>query len=289
MVSPALDISQDMTLSFAYYKQDIYQAQDKIEVFVNTTTDLTNATLLTTVYGYDPGISGWDTASVIIPAQNENAYVIFKATSDYGYNLFMDHVTVDFYTPGDTVVVDTFYVVLDESICDGESFELNGETYTSAGSYAYISNDTVYTLNLTVNPVYNIIISDSITAGETYTQYGFNESAAGTYTQSLTTVNGCDSIITLHLAVLTGVNEYKDAQITIAPNPARDYVLVTVGDAYEEIVLDLLDMSGRVLRTLRMSDEETTLRIERGNLPNGIYMLRITSNKQTITRKVIFR
>ena len=95
--------------------------------------------------------------------------------------------------------------------------------------------------------------------------------------------------LTAMMAVLTGVNEYKDAQITIAPNPARDYVLVTVGDAYEEIVLDLLDMSGRVLRTLRMSDEETTLRIERGNLPNGIYMLRITSNKQTITRKVIFR
>lgn len=140
-----------------------------------------------------------------------------------------------------------------------------------------------------MNPVYNIIISDSITAGETYTQYGFNESAAGTYTQSLTTVNGCDSIITLHLTVLTGVNEYKDTQITIAPNPACDYVLVTVGDAYEEIVLDLLDMSGRVLRTLRMSDEDTTLRIERGTLPNGIYMLRITSNKQTVTRKVIFR
>lgn len=289
MVSPALDISQDMTLSFAYYKQDIYQAQDKIEVFVNTTTDLTNATLLTTVYGYDPGMSGWDTASVIIPARNENAYVIFKATSDYGYNLFMDHVTVDFYTPDDTVVIDTFYVVFDESICDGESFELNGETYTSAGSYTYISNDTVYTLNLTVNPVYNIVISDNITAGETYTQYGFNESTTGTYTQSLTTVNGCDSIITLHLTVLTGVNEYNGMDFSVAPNPAHDYVIVSVKNANVEMSVDLLDISGRVLRTQRLAAGESTLRLERGNLPNGIYMLRITSDKQTITRKVIFR
>jgi len=93
----------------------------------------------------------------------------------------------------------------------------------------------------------------------------------------------------LHLTVLTGVNEYNSAQITIAPNPARDYVVVTVGDAHTEITLDMLDMSGRVLRTQRMSAEETTLRMERGNLPNGIYMLRIKSNGQTITRKVIFR
>jgi hypothetical protein len=66
-------------------------------------------------------------------------------------------------------------------------------------------------------------------------------------------------------------------------------VVVTVGDVHEDIALDLLDMGGRVLRTQRMSSEETMVRIERGNLPNGIYMLRITSDKQTNTRKLIFR
>ncbi len=290
MTSPALAIPQDMTLSFAYFKQDIYQANDRIEVFVNTSADTANATLLTTVFGYDPSMSGWDTVSVTVPVQNEAVYLIFKATSDYGYNLFMDNVTVDFYTPEDTtVVVDTVYVVLEESICDGESFKFGDGNYTTAGSYTYTSNDTVYTLTLTVNPTYNVTINDSITAGETYTQYGFNESAAGTYTQNLTTVNGCDSIITLNLTVLTGVNEHNGMDFSVAPNPANDYAVVSVKNANEETSVDLLDISGRVLRTQRLAAGESTLRLERGNLPNGIYMLRMTSHGQKQTRKVIFR
>ena len=59
-------------------------------------------------------------------------------------------------------------------------------SYTDAGNYTFTSNDTVFTLNLTDNPVYNIIINDSITSGETYTQYGFNESTAGTYQTEFT-------------------------------------------------------------------------------------------------------
>jgi hypothetical protein len=290
MTSPAMTITQDMTLSFAYYKQDAYMADDMIEVYLNTTPDLENATLLATVYGYDPAMSGWNSVSVTIPAQNDDSYLIFKATSDYGYNLFMDYVAIDYYTPDDTVVVvDSVYISLDASICDGESLELNGVSYTEAGSYMFTANDTVFTLNLTVNPVYNIIINDSITAGETYTQYGFNESAAGTYTQYLTTVNGCDSIITLNLTVMTGVNEYKGMNISIAPNPAHDYVVVSVKDQHKEMVFELLDMCGRVLRTMRLTAENSILRVERENLPNGIYMLRMSSNEQTQTRKVIFR
>jgi hypothetical protein len=289
MISPAMTILQDMTLSFAYYKQDIYPAEDKIEFYLNTTPDIANATLLTTVYGYDPAMSGWDSVSVAIPAQNDDTYLIIKATSDYGYNLFMDYVTMDYYTPDDTVVVDSVYITMDASICDGESMELNGVSYTEAGSYTFTANDTVFTLNLTVNPVYNIIINDSITSGETYTQYGFNESVAGTYTQYLTTANGCDSIITLNLTVTTGINDYKGMNITIAPNPAQDYVVVTVKDMHKEMMIELLDMCGRVLRTMRLTAEDSMLRVERGNLPDGIYMLRMTSDGHIQTRKVIFR
>ena len=140
-----------------------------------------------------------------------------------------------------------------------------------------------------MNPTYNITINDSITDGETYTQYGFNESSAGTYTQTLTTINGCDSVITLNLTVLTGVNTYDGTEIAIAPNPAHDYVVVTVKENHEEMLFDLLDISGRVLRTYRIPADEMSLRLERGHLPNGIYMLRMTSNGQKQTRKVIFR
>ena len=78
-------------------------------------------------------------------------------------------------------------------------------------------------------------------------------------------------------------------EFSVAPNPAHDYVVVSVKNANEEMSVDLLDISGRVLRTQRLAAGESTLRLERGSLPNGIYMLRLTSHGQKQTRKVIFR
>jgi hypothetical protein len=89
--------------------------------------------------------------------------------------------------------------------------------------------------------------------------------------------------------VTTGINDYKGMNISIAPNPAHDYVMVTVKDLHKEMMIELLDMCGRVLRTMRLTAEDSMLRVERGNLLDGIYMLRMTSNGQIQTRKVIFR
>ena len=296
LVLPALDSlwsMQNVSMSFNFKSAQQNITRMVVGVMSDPSDTLTFVPV-DTVWR-EGSVSGWEPKEINFATYaNTGRHIAFwfsKANSTHIFpSCFIDNVTVDFYTPEDTtVVVDTVYVVLDESICDGESFEFGDGNYTTAGSYTYTSNDTVYTLTLTVNPTYNITINDSITAGETYTQYGFNASAAGTYTQNLTTVNGCDSIITLNLTVLTGVNEYNGMDFSIAPNPAHDYVVVSVKNANEEMSVDLLDISGRVLRTQRLAASESTLRLERGNLPNGIYMLRMTSNGQKQTRKVIFR
>lgn len=296
LVLPALDSvwsMQNVSMSFNFKSAQQNITRMVVGVMSDPSDTLTFVPV-DTVWR-EGSVSGWEPKEINFATYADSgrhiAFWFSKANSTHVFpSCFIDNVTVDFYTPEDTtVVVDTVYVVLDESICDGESFEFGDGNYTTAGSYTYTSNDTVYTLTLTVNPTYNVTLNDSITAGETYTQYGFNESAAGTYTQNLTTVNGCDSIITLNLTVLTGVNEYGGMDFSVAPNPAHDYVIVSVKNANEEMSVDLLDISGRVLRTQRLAAGESMLRLERGNLPNGIYMLRMTSHGQKQTRKVIFR
>lgn len=296
LVLPALDSvwsMQNISMSFNFKSAQQNITRMVVGVMSDPSDTLTFVPV-DTVWR-EGSVSGWEPKEINFATYADSgrhiAFWFSKTNSTHVFPIcFIDNVTVDFYTPEDTtVVVDTVYVVLNESICDGESFEFGDGNYTTAGSYTYTSNDTVYTLTLTVNPTYNVILNDSITAGETYTQYGFNESAAGTYTQNLTTVNGCDSIITLNLTVLTGVNEYNGMDFSVAPNPAHDYAVVSVKNANEEMVVDLLDISGRVLRTQRLAAGESTLRLERGNLPNGIYMLRMTSHGQKQTRKVIFR
>lgn len=52
-------------------------------------------------------------------------------------------------------------------------------------------------------------INASICQGEVYSRYGFNQTEAGTYTQSMQSAYGCDSVITLNLSVY-------DPQVEIA-------------------------------------------------------------------------
>jgi len=93
-----------------------------------------------------------------------------------------------------------------QSICDGQTYSWQGSTYNTAGtytaSYTTVNGcDSIYTLNLTVNPVYAFTETQSICDGQTYSWQGSTYTTAGTYTASYTTANGCDSIYTLNLTV----------------------------------------------------------------------------------------
>ena len=106
---------------------------------------------------------------------------------------------------------------LSAAICEGTSYTENGFNVSEAGTYTQNLQtingcDSIVTLNLTINPVANTTLSAAICDGSTYTENGFNVSEAGTYTQNLQTVNGCDSIVTLTLTV----NPVADTTIAAA-------------------------------------------------------------------------
>ena len=67
--------------------------------------------------------------------------------------------------------------------------------------------DSIVTLNLTVNPTYNEVLNEAICMGENFLFEGNIYTASGTYTNRLTTIEGCDSIITLNLTVNPTYNE----------------------------------------------------------------------------------
>ena len=95
---------------------------------------------------------------------------------------------------------------LSAAICEGSSYTENGFNVSEAGTYTQTLQtvngcDSVVTLNLTVNPVANTNLAVAICDGTTYTENGFNASEAGSYTQNLQTINGCDSVVTLTLTV----------------------------------------------------------------------------------------
>ena len=124
-----------------------------------------------------------------------------------------------FHFSADSTVVDTLHLTVNygtyrafsKDTCGG--FVWHGSSYGSSGVYTYpYTNDhncpSVDTLYLTVNPTYNVTERRTICASElpyTWNHVTFN--TAGTQTDTLSTVNHCDSIVTMVLTVNTPVHE----------------------------------------------------------------------------------
>ncbi len=104
------------------------------------------------------------------------------------------------------------------SICEGETYTFGAQTLSIAGTYvdtltAANACDSIVTLNLTVRPVIRDTISASICEGETYTFGSQILSVAGTYVDTLTAANACDSIVTLNLTVRPVIRDTISASI----------------------------------------------------------------------------
>ena len=104
-------------------------------------------------------------------------------------------------------VLDPIYTTESAAICFGETYDWNGQTYSTAGEYTYTTvaangADSIVTLNLTIYPKVPVTKDTAaICYGETYPWQGQEYTASGEYSVTLKNVNGCDSVVTLALTV----------------------------------------------------------------------------------------
>jgi hypothetical protein len=94
------------------------------------------------------------------------------------------------------------------SICQGEVYNWHGTDYTEANTYTanYFSVngcDSIYTLNLTVNPTYTFEEMLTICEGETFEWQEETYTAGGylQYQKDYQSIYGCDSIYILHMNI----------------------------------------------------------------------------------------
>lgn len=104
------------------------------------------------------------------------------------------------------IVGDLYNIEWYDTICDGETYRWNDQTYTTTGNYtqSFTSRygcDSIVTLCLTVGKLYNHSIIDTICAGETYSWDGMKYTRSGVYPRKYSSVAGCDSVVTLYLTV----------------------------------------------------------------------------------------
>ncbi len=94
------------------------------------------------------------------------------------------------------------------SMCQGDVYTFNGKPLSTSGTYTEKFStakgcDSVVTLTLTVSSKIEISIDDTICLGDSYDFDGTMVTDAGEYTKSYTSEFGCDSVVTLRMAVET--------------------------------------------------------------------------------------
>lgn len=106
----------------------------------------------------------------------------------------------------DIIAIQPVVKNISAGVCLGGSYNFNGRSLTAAGTYTDTLTsangcDSVVVLTLQISGVVTTTLNESICQGSSYPFKGQNLTNAGTYVDSLTAAGGCDSIVTLHLAV----------------------------------------------------------------------------------------
>ena len=105
---------------------------------------------------------------------------------------------------------------LSATICDGDSYVLGSNTYTTAGVYTGVTSavngcDSLVALTLNVMPASTSSQSLTICEGDNVVVGTNTYTTTGIYTDLLSSVNGCDSTVTTDLTVIS-----VDASVSLA-------------------------------------------------------------------------
>ncbi len=134
-----------------------------------------------------------------------------------------------------------------DTVCG--SYVWNNQTYTVSGEYTQqfvtdLQVDSTVTLHLVVNPTYNVALTHSMCAGESYNFYGQNITAAGIYTHTLQTINGCDSVLILTvtenplpMVTITGNSTICQGNSTTLTASGADTYAWSTGDSTASVTI----------------------------------------------------
>jgi PKD repeat protein len=177
---------------------------------------------------------------------------------------------------------------IDPLICQGEIFTIGELSLSEAGLYSwttdnYLGCDSIITINLSVEDIYFVEISDTILQGETYTVGTSTYNSTGVYIDTLQSVNNCDSIIqsNLFVDIIDGLISFENAiQLSYFPNPFNQSFTIQMNLSQRTMLgIDLYDTNGRRVAVLKTYDHldagSHAYNFDQTNLTQGVYWVRL--------------
>jgi len=201
----------------------------------------------------------------------------------------------------DLVVNPTFSQEDTLVICEDElPITLGTQTITASGDYTEVfatssGCDSTVLLNLVVNPIFNVNVSDTVQANDLPFIFGIQSlDESGTYTEVFETVDGCDSTVTLALLVdsTTSIDpgEIQQFTVRIYPNPTSDMLHVAFDlHQAEDVTITIFDLSGRrVYNYIHAAKGAGTqlIQLDLANLSKGLYIAQVTEEQGSVSQLI---
>ncbi|MFN8238884.1 MAG: T9SS type A sorting domain-containing protein [Chitinophagales bacterium] len=209
-----------------------------------------------------------------------------------------------------------------QTICDGQSVTVGGQTFTTTqvNRQIVLANantlgcDSTITLNLTVNPLpstpnitqsNDTLFSNVVIAGATYQWYKatvlvattsvpyYKLVSSGPYTLIISNNNCSSSTSVSFNAVYTGIKTSKyDIGFLIIPNPNNgqfDLQIYTIKNG--QYVMSMYNVAGQELRkeTLNVSKGTSTLHFNADHLEKGMYFISVYGEDGMATQTVLIQ
>ena len=131
-------------------------------------------------------------------------------------------------------IAPNFTEVKNESICQGEVYEINNMTFTETGYYEIFiegnnSCDSIIYLDLVMNSNESFSFTENICEGESFVWDNSFITESGFYEKEYQTVNGCDSLVTLEVIQDPVYSEFIGQEICLG----EEFMLA--GQLYSEV------------------------------------------------------
>lgn len=251
-----------------------------VDYTVNHTVVPPMATVVTDdtihVYGY-PGIPniGYDSLNHVLSTDSiqYNLQWYFNGSPLLGEN-----------NPADTVWMsgDYFVVAVNQWGCASFSDTVLAVFCDTSWHPVVTQTGTVLSTIDTTGNTMQWYLNGNPVAGQTADQ--INALLNGVYMLEITNPFGC-VFYSAPIVVNTGFGEHNVNSTYVFPNPANETVNISWGAAADNTVVQLLDISGRVLTEQQVAGATTTIDVSA--YPAGTYFVNVITNAQVSTAKLI--
>jgi PKD repeat protein len=165
-------------------------------------------------------------------------------------------------------------------------------TPTAAGSFTTNGNIVTFSNTSTGASSYSWDFGDFTNSSASAPVHAY--AVNGNYQVVLTAINGnCTDTTVLNVAITVSIEELMGlSNLTIYPNPASETAVIsfdnTLGNSFD---IQLIDQLGRVIMSQNgvQASGSNMVTIDLTNLSDGLYSIQLTSNQNTISKRLIVR